>query len=397
MFHKERSIRSLVELYVHYMYCSSHQHASSSDPPPRQTSPAVDGSIPPNAMVISKAERAYAFVELHTAEEASNMMALDGVVFQGIPLKIRRPNNYDPNMAIVLGPLDPNPTMDTAQLKIIRTLVQVRWCLEGCYLEGEIRGAGLGGRWVGERRVPLSLMVHLLRPTVSCILSCVSQSYLYSIPCDFCSFVNPCPLSLPHPPRQDSPNKIFMGGLPSEWAEERVQDLLLHFGKLQAFNLVKDRNTGNSKVSTWGGGRALACMEAASGGPAALSSLLHPCRTLNISTSYHIKLQGYAFCEFEDPHVTDIVIQALHGKPVGNKFLTGAAPGGCSGLWGHRGVLSGWVWCLTETACTQTLQITFIHRQTGPIIASRIVSHAPDTNLGTVKRAIGPQPPPLIA
>ena len=39
-----------------------------------------------------------------------------------------------------------------------------------------------------------------------------------------------------------------MGGLPSEWAEERVQDLLLHFGKLQAFNLVKDRNTGNSKV-----------------------------------------------------------------------------------------------------------------------------------------------------
>ena len=86
----------------------------------------MDGSIPPNAMVISKAERAYAFVELHTAEEASNMMALDGVVFQGIPLKIRRPNNYDPNMAIVLGPLDPNPTMDTAQLKIIRTLVQVR-------------------------------------------------------------------------------------------------------------------------------------------------------------------------------------------------------------------------------------------------------------------------------
>lgn len=54
------------------------------------------------------------------------MMALDGLVYQGIALKVRRPNNYDPNLAIAVGPLDPNPAMDFSQLKIVRTLVQVR-------------------------------------------------------------------------------------------------------------------------------------------------------------------------------------------------------------------------------------------------------------------------------
>jgi splicing factor U2AF 65 kDa subunit len=47
---------------------------------------------------------------------------------------------------------------------------------------------------------------------------------------------------------------------------------------LKAFNLVMDRATGNSR--------------------------------------------GYAFCEFNDVAITDNVITALHGKPVGNKYLT---------------------------------------------------------------------------
>lgn len=34
-------------------------------------------------------------------------------------------------------------------------------------------------------------------------------------------------------------------------------------------------------------------------------------------------LQGYAFCEYVDVAVTDAVIQALNGKAIGNKFLTG--------------------------------------------------------------------------
>ena len=39
-------------------------------------------------------------------------------------LQIRRPNNYDLNVAVVLGPTDPDPTMDLSSLDIIKTVVQ---------------------------------------------------------------------------------------------------------------------------------------------------------------------------------------------------------------------------------------------------------------------------------
>ena len=39
--------------------------------------------------------------------------------------------------------------------------------------------------------------------------------------------------------------------------------------------------------------------------------------TISLST-----VQGYAFCEYADTALTNYVIQALNGKPVGNKFLT---------------------------------------------------------------------------
>lgn len=61
--------------------------------------------------------------------------------------QIRRPNNYDPNAALMLGPPDPNPTMDLSELRIVRTVVL------------------------------------------------------------------------------DSPNKLFVGGLPCEWTEEQVGGL----------------------------------------------------------------------------------------------------------------------------------------------------------------------------
>ena len=41
------------------------------------------------------------------------------------PVQVRRPNNYDVNMALMLGPTDPNPTMDLSGLEIVRTVVQV--------------------------------------------------------------------------------------------------------------------------------------------------------------------------------------------------------------------------------------------------------------------------------
>lgn len=148
-------------------------------------------------------DKGYAFVEFRSVEEASNAMALDGVKFHDAYLKIRRPNNYDISMALMLGPTDPNPAMEVtglAGLEVVKTVVQ------------------------------------------------------------------------------DSPHKLFIGGLPCDWSEEQVKEMLLPFGHLKAFNLVMDRGTGNSK--------------------------------------------GYAFAEFMDVHVTDIVIQNLNGKPCNTKFLT---------------------------------------------------------------------------
>lgn len=45
----------------------------------------------------------------------------------------------------------------------------------------------------------------------------------------------------------DSPHKIFIGGLPNYLNEDQVKELLMSFGQLRAFNLVKDSATGLSK------------------------------------------------------------------------------------------------------------------------------------------------------
>ena len=38
--------------------------------------------------------------------------------------QVRRPNNYDVNVAVMLGPTEPDPTMDLSQLDIVKTVVQ---------------------------------------------------------------------------------------------------------------------------------------------------------------------------------------------------------------------------------------------------------------------------------
>ncbi|XP_075158400.1 splicing factor U2AF 50 kDa subunit-like [Haematobia irritans] len=75
----------------------------------------------------------------------------------------------------------------------------------------------------------------------------------------------------------DSPHKIFIGGLPNYLGEEQVKELLLSFGQLRGFNLVKDAATGLSK--------------------------------------------GYAFCEYVDLSLTDQAIAGLHGMQLGEKKL----------------------------------------------------------------------------
>jgi len=75
----------------------------------------------------------------------------------------------------------------------------------------------------------------------------------------------------------DSPNKIFIGGLPNYLNEEQVKELLTSFGPLKAFNLVKDIANSLSK--------------------------------------------GYAFAEYTDGTITDQAIQGLNGMQLGDKKL----------------------------------------------------------------------------
>ena len=76
----------------------------------------------------------------------------------------------------------------------------------------------------------------------------------------------------------DGPNKIFIGGIPNHVGEDSLKDILSSFGKLKAFNLVRDPGSTLSK--------------------------------------------GYAFCEYADTAVTAPAIEALNGFQLLDKQLT---------------------------------------------------------------------------
>lgn len=79
---------------------------------------------PPVTACTVFSDRAYAFLELRSVEEASNCMALDGVPFRdSARLRVRRPNNYDAGAALLLGPTSPDPAMDASRLGAVRTSV----------------------------------------------------------------------------------------------------------------------------------------------------------------------------------------------------------------------------------------------------------------------------------
>ncbi|CAN4123589.1 unnamed protein product [Withania somnifera] len=147
-------------------------------------------------------EKKFAFVEMRSVEEASNAMALDGIIFEGAPCKVRRPSDYNPSLAATLGPSQPNPNLNLAAVGL---------------------SPGSAGGLEG-------------------------------------------------------PDRIFVGGLPYYFTEAQIRELLESFGPLRGFDLVKDRETGNSK--------------------------------------------GYAFCVYQDVSVTDIACAALNGIKMGDKTLT---------------------------------------------------------------------------
>ncbi|CDP12447.1 unnamed protein product [Coffea canephora] len=147
-------------------------------------------------------EKKFAFVEMRSVEEASNAMALDGIIFEGAPVKVKRPTDYNPSLAATLGPSQPNPNLNL-------------------HAVGLTTGSAGG---------------------------------------------------------LDGPDRIFVGGVPYYFTEGQIRELLESFGPLRGFDLVKDRETGNSK--------------------------------------------GYAFCVYQDLSVTDIACAALNGIKMGDKTLT---------------------------------------------------------------------------
>lgn len=75
----------------------------------------------------------------------------------------------------------------------------------------------------------------------------------------------------------DSPNKIFIGGLPTHLNDDQIKEILTSFGPLRAFNLIRDPGTMASK--------------------------------------------GFAFCEYLEPTTTDQAIIGLNGFEIGDKKL----------------------------------------------------------------------------
>lgn len=147
-------------------------------------------------------EKKFAFVEMRTVEEASNAMALDGIMFEGVPVRVRRPSDYNPSLAMALGPSQPSPHLNLSAVGLT---------------------PGAGGV-------------------------------------------------------ADGPDRVFVGGLPYYLTEVQIRELLESFGPLRGFDLVKDRDNGNSK--------------------------------------------GYGFCIYQDAAVTDIACAALNGLKMGDKTLT---------------------------------------------------------------------------
>lgn len=75
----------------------------------------------------------------------------------------------------------------------------------------------------------------------------------------------------------DTPNKISVSNIPTYLTDELVTELLVSFGELKAFVLVKDRSTDESR--------------------------------------------GIAFCEYVDSAATDIAVEGLNGMELADKHL----------------------------------------------------------------------------
>lgn len=126
--------------------------------------------------------RGFGFVEFRTATEASNAMAFDGALFEGVSIRMRRPNDYDAAAAASLGPAAPEPTL---QLNAI----------------------------------PFSDAVRPMDAAENAATMAAAAS---------------------------QPGRIFVGGLPYYASEMHLMALLSPFGAVQDTSLARDPATGRS-------------------------------------------------------------------------------------------------------------------------------------------------------
>ncbi len=141
-------------------------------------------------------DKSFSFLEFTSTDEATAGMALDGITLNSNSLKIRRPKDYQPPPTGVAAP---------GHFFFLFTFFPLTNCQSR------------------------SLFMHTMhtQTVVGSSLPIVPGIVSTNVP--------------------DSPNKIFIGGLPSYLNEAQVKELLTAFGPLKAFNLVKDSTTGNSK------------------------------------------------------------------------------------------------------------------------------------------------------
>lgn len=171
------------------------------------------GQGKPVISVYMNLEKRFAFIELRSLPETAAALAMDGVLFSDMSLRMRRPNDYNEALC---PPAAPPPGFDASMLGIVSTQVG------------------------------------------------------------------------------DGPDKVFIGGIPYNLTEDEVKQILTAYGRLAAFNLIKDPQTGTSK--------------------------------------------GFAFFEYSDTSVVDAACQSLNGTVLNNKTLTvrratqhGARPNGTPG------------------------------------------------------------------
>ncbi|KAF8068237.1 dscc1 [Scenedesmus sp. PABB004] len=176
-------------------------------------------------------DRGAALLQMRSAVEASNCLAFDSVTFQGVPLKIRRPQHYDPDVAVLLGPCTPDPAVLTSLQRAGRGGTPALLAPGGELAAGEPPcGAACGG---GAAAAGARGGAHLAPPPP------------------------PPAAAAPRPPGgrdlvpaaadQSKPDEVFIGGLPSHWKPSHVKELLAPYGQLKSLSVAMDAATGKNK------------------------------------------------------------------------------------------------------------------------------------------------------